>query len=222
MDLLLAVALLILVPGFNMWRTLRKRERPPEDRLPRYWRTIGLAGALLLLLAVDWLVTERPPALLGLAFPPSWAGSVGLVFAIIVMVGLGLYARLSREVAEKTAEREALAMLPRTAAELRVFVLFAVVIGFAWEVLFRGFLLWFLTPIVGIVGAVVIAATAYGFAHGYKGSRQLIGSLVAALLFTIAYALTGSLWWLIVIHTGLPLLGVIAARRQHFAPQPVE
>ncbi len=215
MDVLLAAALLLLVPGFNLWRSHRSRRTPPEDRLKRYWRTMGLAGALLLFLAIDWLLAERPLVLLGLAVRPSLAGWIGLAVAFVTLAALGLLARRFRKSADEATEWDALVMLPQNATELRVFVLFAVVIGFAWEVLFRGFLLWFLTPLLGIVGAVLIAATAYGLAHGYKSPRQLIGSLVAALLFTAAYALTGSLWWLVVVHIGLPLLGVTAARRRH-------
>jgi membrane protease YdiL (CAAX protease family) len=80
------------------------------------------------------------------------------------------------------------------------------VAGVAWEVLFRGYLLWALTPRVGIVGAVFVASVAYGVAHGYKSPRQFTSSLVSALLFTIAYALTHSLWWLMLIHGGLPVM----------------
>jgi hypothetical protein len=41
----------------------------------------------------------------------------------------------------------------------------------------------------------------------------LIGSIVSAFLFGIAYASTRSLWWLIVLHAGFPMLSVPAVRR---------
>jgi hypothetical protein len=43
---------------------------------------------------------------------------------------------------------------------------------------------------------------------------QLIASILSAFVFTVAYALTQSLWWLMVIHAGLPLTAVAAVLRQ--------
>lgn len=81
-----------------------------------------------------------------------------------------------------------------------------------WEILYRGFIL-LLTPNTGLPIAITISALAYGIAHGYRSPKQLIASIVSAFAFTIAYALTHSLWWLIVIHAGLPLSAVPAALR---------
>jgi len=112
---------------------------------------------------------------------------------------------------QRDAEAAA-AMMPQTVSERRLAVVAFVVIGVAWEVLYRGYLLWRLTPRLGLIGAIVVAALAYGLAHGVKTARQLGASLAAAFVFTIAYALTKSLWWLMIIHAGLPLLAMQAGR----------
>lgn len=104
-------------------------------------------------------------------------------------------------------------MLPQDSKEKTWFVIFSVVIGFAWELLYRGYLLWILTPQVGVVIAVSIAAISYGLAHGYQNKKQIIGSIIAAFVFTIAFALTNSLWWLILIHSALPLMGLFSMPR---------
>lgn len=62
-------------------------------------------------------------------------------------------------------------------------------IGIGWELLYRGFLLLALAPWLGTWGAVVLAAVAYGAAQGYKSPGQL----------------TGSLWWLMLLHVAMPL-----------------
>jgi hypothetical protein len=41
--------------------------------------------------------------------------------------------------------------------------------------------------------------------HGYQGVGKMAASIVSALLFTLAYVLTGSLWWLMLLHVLLPL-----------------
>lgn len=76
--------------------------------------------------------------------------------------------------------------------------------------LYRGFLLAVLIPHIGALAAISSAALAYGLAHGYKSPRQLIGT-VAAFIFTIAYYLTESLWWPMLIHAGMGMLVALAA-----------
>jgi len=106
-----------------------------------------------------------------------------------------------------------MSQLPQDRDETRAYLAFTPFAGFGWEILYRGFLLWWLAPLVGIIAAVSISSLAYGLAHGWQSQAQGIGSIVSAFLFTIGYALTGSLWWLIAIHTALPLVGLLAAWR---------
>ena len=58
-------------------------------------------------------------------------------------------------------------------------------------------------PAIGITGAVIVAALAYGVGHGFKTWQQALGSAAAAFAFTIAFALTNSLWWLMAFHTAV-------------------
>jgi len=92
-----------------------------------------------------------------------------------------------------------------------------------WEVLYRGFLLLVLTPVIGLPLAIAASALAYGIGHGYENPKQLIGSIISAFFFTIAYAWTQSLWWLILVHVFIPLStipAVMRAQRRQPAPQP--
>ena len=65
----------------------------------------------------------------------------------------------------------------------------------------------------GLPLAVALAAIAYGAGHGYKNAKQFAGSIAAAFAFTIGYALTGSLWWLIVLHAAAPVSMLFAVRK---------
>jgi membrane protease YdiL (CAAX protease family) len=218
LDFLLLPCLLLLVPGWQMWRSRTEASRPPESRSARYHRAILVALALAALLAVDWLVAGRPVAALGLDWPITRAGLIGLAIAALLLIALAATAWLDRRPAdpERTAKTdEATAMLrPETPGELRLLLLFLPIAGLMWELLYRGYLLWALTPALGTIGAVIVAALAYGLAHGIKSPGQVGASLASALAFTIGYALTHSLWWLIVLHIGLPLLGLWLARRR--------
>ena len=108
-------------------------------------------------------------------------------------------------------------MIPEGSLELKYFIVLVLIIGFAWEILFRGFLLWWLAPIVGMPIAILTSGLSYGLAHGWKSARRGFASIVSAILFAIGYALTGSLWWLIIIHIAMPTVGYFALRRQRVA-----
>lgn len=64
----------------------------------------------------------------------------------------------------------------------------------------------------GLFWAFIIAAVTYGAAHGFKNPKQFVGSIVSALVFTIAYVATANLWWLMLIHIGVMLIGAAASK----------
>lgn len=218
LDITLLVCLLLVVPVWQVWRSRTEARRPPESRSARYTRAMLGALALAALLAADWISAHRSVADLGLDWPLSRAGVIGLMIAVALLIALLATSRMTTQPAnpERAAKAEhAVALLrPETIGELRLFLLFAAVVGVMWELLYRGYLLWALTPGLGTIGAVIVAALAYGLAHGVKSGSQFAASLGSAFAFTIGYALTHSLWWLIVLHIGLPLLGLWLAHRR--------
>ncbi|MGD0192421.1 MAG: CPBP family intramembrane glutamic endopeptidase [Rhizomicrobium sp.] len=111
------------------------------------------------------------------------------------------------------AQMQSAGLLVRDAAQFGAFVPTALLVGCGAEIFFRGFLLWVFSPIAGVAVAVVIAGLAYGLGHGFTSRRQLIGSIVSAFVFTIAYAVTASLWWLMLIHAGFALQGSLMGWR---------
>jgi membrane protease YdiL (CAAX protease family) len=209
LDNVLTTCLIVLVPAFMLGRSLYGRNRPPASKLGRYASSIAMAFGLLALLAADWRAGSRHLAALGFDFPLSMGGLIGLGLAACLLAGftLSLPAQMK---STKGKIKEAQALTPTTRSEFIVFSIFCIVAGCAWEVLYRGYLLWALPPKIGLIGGIVVAAAAYGAAHGYKNLRQFAGSLISAFLFVIAYALTKSLWWLILLHCSLPMLSVVA------------
>ena len=224
LDLVLAFYLILVLPGQQLWRSFHKPAGPPKSRPQRYLKTIATILALLAVLALASYQAGRGTSDLGLALPPPEAGLWGLAAATVLLAGLQLSAAMSsskndpQKRAAYLEKLKAIEGMPRSGSDLAIFVFMALLVGLGWEVLYRGFLLPVLTPSVGAVGAIVLSSLAYGLGHGYAGPKALAGSLAAAVLFTCAYYFTGSLWWLIVIHDGLPLLGGIKAYNTYKAP----
>jgi membrane protease YdiL (CAAX protease family) len=213
LDLLLASTLLFGLPIRALLRSY-STGKAPVDKCKRYRKSTAIIVILLIILFVDWVSGSRGFTQLGLAAPTTHPAIAGCLVAVSVPIILFL-ALITKSTAQKAAKPDDLAdtILPESRDELRYFVIFTVAAGFGWEVLYRGFLLFWLSPIIGLVPAVVTSSIAYALSHGCKTLTQTAGSLVSALLFTTGYAVTGSLWWLIILHIALPSLSVLAVSR---------
>jgi membrane protease YdiL (CAAX protease family) len=213
LDFLLAAGLLFGMPIYALLRG-RSTGHAPVDKSKRYRKSMAIIAIFLMILFVDWVLTARGFTQLGLAAPTTDAAMAGCLAAVFAAILFGLAPNTKSSV-EKATKPDDLAerIMPQTRDELRSFVLFSVVAGFGWEVLYRGFLLFWLSPRIGLAPAAAASSIAYGLSHGCKTMMQTTGSLVSALLFTTGYAATGSLWWLIILHIALPLAGVLASLR---------
>lgn len=217
---ILGLLLVVVLP----WRALRNSNsgKPPRSLTRRYLGTIAEIAALLAGLGLIVYLHDVGPADLGLAWPSPPAGQVGLVIAAVLIIGfLGSVLFLNPK-RGSAREQDAMSRLPQGRDETLAYLAFTPFAGFGWEILYRGFLLWWLMPLVGIVGAVAIASVAYGLAHGWNSRAEGLGSILSAFLFTIGYAVTGSLWWLIAVHSALPLIGLLAGRRARTAQAEVQ
>lgn len=225
LELALVGYLCIVFPSLQFYRSLKKRragaaaKEHKSSGFKRFMRMFAYLGLPLIALAVDWPLADHTRAALGLQFPPSLRGLVGLAFAVVLVVGAFLSSMLipNRASAEKLLEQrqslEDAGLMIRSPADLLSFVALMLLVGCGSEILFRGFLVWAFAPLAGIAGAVVIAALAYGMGHGFKTWAQLAGSIAAAFAFTIAYALTHSLWWLMVVHSSAGMVGAWSGYR---------
>lgn len=211
-EYVLAAALIGVMPARGLCKNFRRAD-VKTSRPRRYLTSGAIIAALLALLGYCWLHAVRSPALLGLDIPVSDRGMIGFAIAGVVFAVLAVVEFVMKHRGDSASEdkaRQKLAgndLLPRNRNELVLFLGFAVLAGCGWELLYRGFLIWLLTPHIGTVGAVCIAALAYGAAHGFKSRAQFLGSLVSAFAFTIAFVLTASLWWLMLIHSVAGIAG---------------
>lgn len=214
-DLVITVLLVVALPAYKMARSVARRgDAPQEDRVRRYQRTTVTFAAFGLMVAATWIAEHRSAALLGMGVPGRTGWMLIAVAGVLVAL---LMAAVSRATPSANPRRNAAAdaMMPVGRRETIWFLGSVAVLGAGWEVLYRGYLLWALAPLLGIWGSVPVMGLSYGLAHGYHGKGALAGSVVSALLFAGGYALTLSLWWLIAIHIGLPLVGLAARRRSN-------
>ncbi|WP_158567945.1 MULTISPECIES: CPBP family intramembrane glutamic endopeptidase [unclassified Duganella] len=233
-DIIFTLYLLVYFPADSIWRGLSKT--PPKPKLPNlqsYWRQ---GRFVLVLLAAFMLVKwsgNHSASQLGLDIPLSPGGTWGLVIVTVFMavmhvLGKRAESKMTPEDRLKQEDklRELQISMPQTRIEIAAYFVTMVGMTATWELLFRGYLLLVLTPLTGLPLAVALAAISYGAGHGFKNFKQFFTSIVVAFAFTIGYALTGSLWWLMVLHAAVPITMFYTARKlgpseqKHFQLSP--
>ena len=104
-------------------------------------------------------------------------------------------------------------LLPATVREARVFIGVSLTAGICEEVLYRGYLLWYLQSLGLGRGAVVVAIVAFGLAHAFQGIRGIVLTGVMGAVFMGLYLLTGSLVAPIVLHATVDLANFLMVYR---------
>lgn len=221
LDLLLLFFAVVLMPAlsaFTGWQIARK---PAEQRnlVSRYWQTLIRGWLVAVVVLAVWYRTGRPLGMLGLDWPIGprglWRFAVDgllVVASAMQMTRLPQIARKSPDKAKVVLKR--LKITPRTKAQLAVFLAVAVTAGVWEELLYRGFLMWFLMP-DGVAVAVIGSSLVFGLGHAYQGARGMLVTAGVGLVFALAYAATASLWWLMLAHALVDIHGGIAAYRLH-------
>jgi uncharacterized protein len=216
-DHVIAFALLVLAPLIAS-RTYRKflgriAGAPAVVRLSEYRRTILRQWIACAAVVVFWVAMSRPLPLLGLTLVGGWPAVIGAGASILV---LGFLAFQWRTVLQLTgsaldplrAQIESVkAILPRTPEEYASFRLLAVTAGICEEVLYRGFLIWYLESFVGRWPAVFVGAFGFGMAHFYQGGAGVAKTGIAGLVTGALYVLSGSLLWPMILHAAIDLQG---------------
>jgi membrane protease YdiL (CAAX protease family) len=189
-----------------------RRVREYRVTMLQQWTLVVVALALIAFGHRSW-------ASVGLVLPAGAAGwlwtaaSLGLVVAFLFAQYRGATGsdRARAAVGRQLAPLRWL--LPAgTGIELANFRALSVTAGVCEEILFRGYLMAFLSPLVGLGGAVAASSVLFGLAHAYQGVGGPIKAGVLGLIMAGMYLLTGSLLAPILVHALIDIgSGQIAA-----------
>jgi uncharacterized protein len=207
----LFVLLATAVPVWDRIETRRvKGSADSRAKVQSYRRVVAVLWGLtaLGLAAVPPDDLLRPPALGGTFARLGAAQRVTLPVVAALLAGLTvpvLVALASPRARARLAKPlEALSWyLPNSPAERRWFAAVAVSAGVCEEVLYRGFLLRYLTvllPGLGGMGAVLVAALMFALAHTYQGASGAVATALMALGLTALFVASHSLWLPIMVH----------------------
>ncbi len=222
LDALLVAVAAVALPAWSFVTGRWRAGRPRSERklFQRYWLIAIRGVALSALVVFVWGKAGRPFSTLGLDVPVGVAGRVGLVIDVVIAGYYLFKVQFSRRSPEQLATtRDRLRrlgsydMLPQTPREFAIYPIAAVAGSTCEELLYRGFLITTLRPAISTTGAVLVSSALFGLGHAYQGWLGILRTTVIGLGLGVAFALTSSLWWLIIAHSVANLSGVLLARR---------
>jgi membrane protease YdiL (CAAX protease family) len=185
----------------------------PNGRLRAYRNVLLRQWSVALLTVVVWLRMQRPLADLGLGWGEVAPWRTGLAWTLVA-VGVTLLLRQSSLVRREKEARAAVEaqlqpiafLLPHRGREMRRFRSVAITAGICEELLFRGFLIWYLAVFLGLAGAIVGSALIFGLGHAYQGTAGILKTGVIGLVMAGLYVLSGSLLPPMLLHAATDLV----------------
>ena len=191
----------------------------PKARLRAFqWSTVS-GWAFTLLLLAWWALAGRPFAALGFVLPPGVRTIAGLVLTALGLAFLAQQWRALMRMDGKTLDdlraqaASVVDLMPRTDPERRWWKAVSVTAGICEEIIFRGFLIWYLGNWMPLWVAAIVVAAAFGVGHLYQGWAGVLKTGINGLLMGLLFVGTGSLLWPIILHTAVDLQGGAAAKR---------
>jgi membrane protease YdiL (CAAX protease family) len=210
-DHLLAFIIVVAWPLYAAWVDYPRLKRGvamgvPNIRVRAYLRAILTQWVLAILAIIMWTRLGRPAADLGFELVGGWRLAVGVLALIAAVVLFEMQRRRvtgSEEGQQQLRKQigEAGDLLPADVKELFLFSHLSVTAGVCEEILYRGFLIWYLTGFVGLVPAVILSSVFFGFAHLYQGKKGVAQTAAVGLVFAVLYVVTGALWAPMLLHT---------------------
>jgi membrane protease YdiL (CAAX protease family) len=228
---LVAAYAVLAAPWLAWWsyqRAKRKIESGTPDAKLQLYRAIVteqvVSTAVILMIC---RLSQISAAKLGLASPRYLGWNLA---ALVVLIGLlvrsALRLRKKADKVRKKLEDFAGAIVPRTQPERAWFGAVSVGAGVSEEILFRGFLLYYLAtvaPSMNLVLKVLLVSVVFGVGHIYQGWRGVLSTGIVGAFMAIVYVLTGSLLVPIVLHAVIDwrVLWMLPPEQPHAAPEAV-
>jgi membrane protease YdiL (CAAX protease family) len=209
----------------------RVKAGEPADRARIYLETLAIEWIALAVLGAAWYLLGRPAAALGLVPPGGNSFWIG-VAVLVVLTGFLIYSwrsafAMTQEQKDKQVNTlgDLVHVLPQSHREYRHFVAISITAGIVEEILYRGFVFWYLAQVMPIWAVIAVSSIVFGIGHTYQGAGGVVRVTGIGIAFGIFYVLTGSIWLPILAHAifdvlqGASIMEMLR-RNDDLEPQP--
>ena len=177
------------------------------------YRTTAIYHWTLFLVALLlWSNLQRPWSALGmdLVVDGWFLAALGLTIAGIVTLFVQVRQMASAEQADVAKVRaqfgKLVLIIPQNGNELARFNLLSITAGIVEELLWRGFLIWYLGQFMPLWAAAIVSGVGFGVAHAYQGLEHLPKLSLVGCIFAGLYLLSGSIWLPMILHAAADIL----------------
>lgn len=182
----------------------------PTARLRAYGEGIAIEWILVAITLGLWLALGRSVPDIGLGVSAGWRLWVGVAVLIVIVVLLTVQRHkiLREEELQEQLEKTLVnvsPMLPTDTRELAFFHALSITAGICEEIIYRGYVLWYIVEVTGMIGGVLLSSALFGLAHAYQGTRGMIQTGMVGLVLAVLFILTGTLWVPIILHIFLDI-----------------
>ena len=214
-DHVFALVTFLLLPAYStrsIGHVLEKIRKGGEPaRIWAYRQTILTWLSLTVILIAMWSALGRDWAAIGFQLPAPGPLLVGLaasaLFLAVILTPLRNLSKSDISVQEFEQQLGKVAtLLPRSGKEGSWFFRLSVNAGITEEIIFRGYLIWYLQHFLPLLWSAVIAAVLFGLGHLYQGVKQLPGLLLVSAVAVTLYVYTESLLVPVILHIVLDAL----------------
>lgn len=222
-NLLIIIAIIvgILFPGYAIWsgRNLRQWLTSNPDQKVKVFRLTAIQLIVLMIFTlIPFWSSQNNLSHIGLDFisNPYWVISLFVLSLLALLLFRKI--KLSEESAEKIANQNARIqfLLPTNDREYKHMIFVSFVAGICEEVIYRGFLFWFIMNYLPLFPSIILANLPFALGHlTTTGTKNTVKAFVLALLFTGAYLLTKSLWLPILLHIIVDLYATILSHKTY-------
>ena len=216
-DLVFAFVFAVLWPLWNHFVDWPRHLRAvaagdPNARTRLYRQTVLEQWVLVAVAVVLTVLAGRSASTLGLDVPTGWRLWLGLAVPVAygVLAWIQIRSMLAKPEALPAVRAQVLPLrplLPHTPREWRWFQPLAVTAGIGEELLFRGYLVWVLTPWLGLWGAAGLSVAIFGVAHSYQGPSFAVRAFLAGVVMGALALVTGSVLPGMALHALVDLAG---------------
>ncbi len=234
-DHIFAGVLVIGIPLYAAvfaWPRMKARlaSDDPGVRPRTYWLNIVLLWLLATAAMTIWQKAGRSPAELGFEVVAGWRFWTALAVALVLGGLLTVQYRLALR-SPKTRRKlrrqfdQAAAFVPRNRREMTHFAALSLTAGICEEILYRGFLIWYVAQFTGfslggLAAAVTLAAIVFGVSHLYQGPKNASQIFGLAIVMGVLYVLSESLWIVMALHAYIDVAGGLVCTALYEQDEP--
>jgi membrane protease YdiL (CAAX protease family) len=210
------VAVVFVAYPLYSWLTIKKtleqiKTGGEAQKISAYKYTMANWVVFAICIAVLWIWLQRDFAELGLQSGDWLRNILGLLAAAAVIAMIIIPIRGASRSADGVATLKAQlgdlwTFLPESKREESWFKAVSINAGITEELIFRGFLIWYLMHFLPLVWAAIGATLLFGFAHAYQGLKQIPGIIFVSAIAMGLYVYTQSLLVPVLFHIALDFL----------------